>query len=75
MATKKNHSLSPYYTNKKTRSKIDKLLHENAIVQSNMGLDSTKQEKELADGKTNTIYQKIKSLDSEFAEDSFPEYK
>jgi len=75
MATKKNQSLSPYYTNKKTRSKIDKLLHKNAIIQSNMGLDSTKQDKEKAHGQTENIYKEIKSLDSEFAENSFPEYK
>ena len=75
MATKKNPSLSPYFTNKKTRSRIDKLLHKNAILQSNLGIDSTKEDKEQAHGETKEIYNKIKALDSEFAENSFPEYK
>lgn len=75
MGTKKNRVLSPYFTNKQTRSKIDKLLHKNAILQSNLGIDSTKEDKEKAHGETKEIYNKIKALDTEFAENSFPEYK
>lgn len=75
MGTKKNRVLSPYFTNKQTRSRIDKLLHKNAILQSNLGIDSTKEDKEKVHEETKQISDKIASLDAEFAKDTFPEYQ
>lgn len=75
MGTKKNRSLSPYFTNKQKRNRIDNLLHKNAILQSNLGIDSTKEEKQEVHDKTKQISDKIASLDAEFAKNTFPEYQ
>ena len=75
MATKKTIGLGPYYTNKSIRKKIDKLLHKNSIIQSGLGIDSTKKEKDEAHEKTKEICDNIKSLDNFFAEATFPEFK
>tara|TARA_R100000541_G_scaffold57927_1_gene68468 strand:+ start:185 stop:412 length:228 start_codon:yes stop_codon:yes gene_type:complete len=67
-------NLTPYYCNKETKKLIDKLLHENAIVQSNLGIDSTKQEKEKAHGDSKKISTKIEALDEQLAKSMFPEH-
>jgi hypothetical protein len=75
MVSKKITDLGRYYSNKSIRKKVDKLLHKNSIIQSNLGIDSTKAEKDEAKAKTKEIYNNIKSLDSVFAKNAFPEYQ
>lgn len=70
---KKKVDLTPYYTSKNIRNKIDKLLQENAVVQSNLGIDSNKEERKNAKKETNRIKSDIKTMDKVFAEHCFPE--
>ena len=49
-----------------TRKKIDDLLHQNAIIQSNLGLESTPEEKQEAHGAWMKLASKIRDLDSKF---------
>ena len=69
----KQVGLTPYYSDANIRKKIDKLLHNNAVVQSNLGIDSTKEERKNAKKKTNRIKSDIKAMDKIFAEHCFPE--
>jgi len=69
----KQVDLTPYYTSIEIRKKIDKLLKENAVVQSNLGIDSTKEERKNAKKETNRIKSDIKTMDKVFAEHCFPE--
>ena len=69
----KQVDLTPYYTSKEIRNKIDKLLQENAVIQSNLGIDSTKEERKDAKKETNRIKSDIKAMDKVFAEHCFPE--
>jgi len=62
-----------YNSNKKIRKQIDKLLHQNSIVQSSLGTDSTKKEKEEAKEKVIELKKKIYALDENFAESVFLE--
>ena len=55
-----------YYTEKDVRQKIDVLLEENAIIQCNLGLESTDAERKEADDKWKVIAAKIKTLDIKF---------
>jgi|TARA_R110000744_G_scaffold224555_1_gene343103 hypothetical protein len=66
--------LTPYYSNKEIRKSIDVLLHQNAVVQSSLGIDSTKEEKDEAHKQTKRIKTDIATLDGVFAEHCFPEY-
>lgn len=68
MAEKK----SRYYTNKKIRAKIDKLLFQNAQVQCKLGVDSTEEEKDKARNHTQKIAYAIYEVDKLFAEENFP---
>lgn len=70
----KEADLTPYYSDINIRKSIDKLLHENAIIQSNLGIESTKKEKDEAKAKTTQIKIDIAALDEVFAEHCFPEY-
>ena len=45
MDTKNQAGLTPYYSNLEVKNKIDELLFQNAKVQANLGMDSTKKEK------------------------------
>ena len=49
-----------------TRKQIDELLHQNAILQSNLGLDSTEEEKKVAHEKWMVLAMQIRDLDSKF---------
>jgi hypothetical protein len=49
-----------------TRKKIDDLLHQNAIIQSNLGIESTPEEKQEAHGAWMKLASKIRDLDSKF---------
>jgi len=73
MAKQKEAHMSPYYENKQIRKKIDVLLHKNAVVQSNLGMDSTKKERTNAKKEINRIKSDIKTMDKVFAEHCFPE--
>ena len=70
---KKKVDLTPYYTNDIVRKNIDVLLQKNAVVQSNLGIDSTKEERKNAKKETNRIKNNIKTMDKVFAEHCFPE--
>ena len=74
MDTRNQAGLTPYYSNMDVKSKIDELLFQNAKVQANLGLDSTKKEKHEGHLKAKEISKQIKSLDSSFAKSAFPEY-
>ena len=74
MDTKNQAGLTPYYSNPKVRKEIDKLLAQNATVQCNLGIDSTKQEKNEGHRKAKEISKQIKLLDEGFAKSAFPEY-
>lgn len=58
---------SPYYTDPNARQKIDELLHENAVIQSNLGKESTESERFMADLGWKSILHKIALIDCEFA--------
>ena len=64
---------SKYYTNSKIKAKIDKLLHKNSIVQSNLGRESTQEDKDLADIKIKEIAHDIHSICPTFAKETFIE--
>jgi len=64
---------SRYYSNKKIRAKIDKLLFENAKVQSRLGTDSTEEEWDKAREHTKKIAYSIYEIDKDFALSSFIE--
>jgi len=70
----KQVDLTPYYSDKNVRKSIDILLHKNAVVQSSLGIDSTKEEKDIAHEKTKRIKTDIAAMDGVFAEHCFPEY-
>jgi len=55
-----------YYTNEKTRNKIDALLRQNASLHANVGIDSTKDEKREIKAKQKELMSQIKELDVEF---------
>jgi hypothetical protein len=66
--------LTPYYYDKRVRKLIDTLLQKNAVIQSNLGIDSTKQEKENAHGESTKICIEIEALDEQLAKSMFPEH-
>ena len=74
MDTTKEVGITPYYSDKDVRKSIDILLHKNAVVQSSLGIDSTKEEKDIAHEKTKRIKTDIAAMDGVFAEHCFPEY-
>ena len=59
---------SPYYTNKNVRKKIDKLLHENSKIWSNLGTGTSLDFKSRKEGEKQwaKIAKKIKELDEMF---------
>ena len=63
---------SRYYTNKKIRAKIDKLLFKNAQIQCTLGTDSTEEEKDEARNHTQKIAYAIYEVDKPYAEENFP---
>ena len=67
---KKNRIVSKYETNKSVRAKIDKLLFDNAVIQSNLGIDSTELEKKEALEKTKIIAKKVYDICKIFAKNN-----
>ena len=55
-----------YEQDAETRKQIDQLLHKNAILQSNLGMDSTPEEKKAAHDKWMVLAVQIRDLDSKF---------
>jgi hypothetical protein len=53
------------YTSLKKRDKIDRMLHIDAIQYCNLGIDSTKSEKELVKKNSRYIYRAISKLNKE----------
>lgn len=53
------------YTSLKKRDKIDRMLHIDAIQYCNLGIDSTKTEKELVKKNSRYIYRAISKLNKE----------
>lgn len=62
---------SRYYTNKRTRAKIDKLLFENAQVICTLGENSTEEEKQNVRNHTQKIAYAIYEVDKTFAKKNF----
>jgi hypothetical protein len=60
-------SVNYYYDqDDETRKQIDELLHQNAILQSNLGMDSTEEEKKSAHDQWMVLAMQIRDLDSKF---------
>ncbi len=60
-------SIKYYYEqDAETRKQIDDLLHQNAILQSNLGIDSTEEEKKSANDQWMILAMQIRDLDSKF---------
>ena len=60
-------SVNYYYDqDDETRKQIDELLHQNAILQCNLGLDSTEEEKKSAHDQWMVLAVQIRDLDSKF---------
>jgi hypothetical protein len=55
-----------YFNNESIRLKIDKLLQQNAALESSLGLDSTKKEHTKVKVKQAKLFDKIRELDLEF---------
>jgi hypothetical protein len=55
-----------YQTNQAVKEKIDKILWENAKIQSNLGSDSTTEERAEAKAASNELLKKVREIDYEF---------
>jgi len=69
----KERIVTKYSTNKKVKEKIDKLLHKNSIIQSNLGSDTTQEEKDIAKEKIKDIAYEIYNICPIFAKENFLE--
>lgn len=63
---RKGEKISYYDTNKKIRSSIDRLLIESNRLSSNLGIDSTDEEKFIAKSRQSDINKEIIELDPYF---------
>ena len=59
----KRELLGTYHTNKKIKNQIDNLMHQMAVIECNLGVDSTIKEKSSAKKQQLELLKKIKSLD------------
>jgi len=55
-----------YYTDADVRKQIDKLLHQNALIQCNLGTDSTKEERQEAKKQWMELAVQIRDIDPKF---------
>lgn len=55
-----------YHTDSEIRRQIDKLLHKNSTIQSNLGTESTPEERKEAKDKWMELARQIKSIDPKF---------
>ena len=58
--------LSPYYSDKKVKEVIDEVLHRNAIIFQNIGVNSSKSEIRSAKAKEKANLREVKHHDREF---------
>jgi hypothetical protein len=67
MKTRKDGA-SPYFTNKAVKSRIDKILAQNQVIQASLGTNSSAdlQTREAADAAWGELALKIKELDEHF---------
>lgn len=59
----KRQLFGAYQTNKFVKSKIDSLMHKCQIIECNLGIDSTDEEREKAKNEQLILLSKIKDLD------------
>ena len=71
MQTEQNISL--YKSNSKIRAKIDKLLHKNSTIHSNLGRESTQEEKDEAHLRVKEVAYEIHAICPIFATENFIE--
>lgn len=57
---------TPYYTDKEIKNQIDKVLHENAMLMQNLGIDSPSKDKREARAKERENLKAIAHLDRQF---------
>ena len=55
-----------YYQDAEVREQIDELLQQNATIQSNLGIDSTTEEREEAKRKWMELAKQIREIDPKF---------
>ena len=55
-----------YHTDEDVRKQIDELLHRNALIQCNLGIDSTKEERQEAKRKWMELAVQIRDIDPKF---------
>lgn len=55
-----------YETNKAVRKRIDKLLHENHLIQQEIDKNTTAEEKEAINKLSEVVFQKIKEIEPNF---------
>ena len=59
----KRELLGTYHTNKKIKNQIANIMHQMAVIECNLGVDSTIKEKSSSKNQQLEILKKIKSLD------------
>ena len=74
MRTSENSYKSKYWTNAKIRAKIDKRKHAMAVIQSNLGKDSTPEEKAKARIRMEGLMLEIKRIDVDHWRELNPDY-
>jgi predicted Holliday junction resolvase-like endonuclease len=62
----KTEEQTKYETNKVVRKKIDKLLHENHLIQQEIDKNTTAEEKEAINKLSEVVFQKIKEIEPNF---------
>lgn len=64
----KTEEQTKYETNKTVRNRIDKLLHENHLIQQEIDKNTTAAEKEAINKLSEVVFQKIKEIEPNFFE-------
>jgi hypothetical protein len=64
----KTEEQTKYETNKVVRKRIDKLLHENHLIQQEIDMNTTAAEKEAINKLSEVVFQKIKEIEPNFFE-------
>jgi predicted Holliday junction resolvase-like endonuclease len=62
----KTEEQTKYETNKVVRKRIDKLLHENHLIQQEIDMNTTAAEKEAINKLSEVVFQKIKEIEPNF---------
>jgi hypothetical protein len=62
----KTEDQTKYETNKAVRKRIDKLLHENHLIQQEIDKNTTPEEKEVINKLSEVVFQKIKEIEPNF---------